>query len=236
RRRADDPVADDRPDRLRRRRRSVLPHRRPGRQASQRLHGGVARAGRGAADHPGGGRDHRAVRGQPSQRRSSGVLGLPRLGRAAADRRRHLGAAGPQPLEHGDPRRRRSRGGDHALANGSDLDDPGRLARKPPPSRALRMEGAMSITETRPRMTGIGRVLVIVYAIMALAATGRSFVQIVRKFDEAPLAYSLSALAAVIYIVATLGLVFARRRGWYTIAWIEIGRAAGRGRVCVWVG
>ena len=31
----------------------------------------------------------------------------------------------------------------------------------------------------RPRMTGVGRVLVIVYAIMALAATGRSFVQIV---------------------------------------------------------
>lgn len=80
----------------------------------------------------------------------------------------------------------------------------------------------MSITETRPRMTGIGRVLVIVYAIMALAATGRSFVQIVRKFDEAPLAYSLSAVAAFVYIIATLGLVLARRRGWYTIAWVAI--------------
>lgn len=80
----------------------------------------------------------------------------------------------------------------------------------------------MSTTQPRTRMTGIGRVLVIVYAVMALAATGRSFVQIVRKFDEAPLAYSLSALAAVVYIVATLGLVFARRRGWYTIAWVAI--------------
>lgn len=80
----------------------------------------------------------------------------------------------------------------------------------------------MSTTQPRTRMTGIGRVLVIVYAVMALAATGRSFVQIVRKFDEAPLAYSLSALAAVVYIVATLGLVLARRRGWYTIAWIAI--------------
>ncbi|MGP6171355.1 hypothetical protein ACTU6V_09110 [Microbacterium sp. A204] len=80
----------------------------------------------------------------------------------------------------------------------------------------------MSTTQPRTRMTGIGRVLVIVYAVMALAATGRSFVQIVRKFDEAPLAYSLSALAALVYIVATLGLVFARRRGWYTIAWIAI--------------
>lgn len=80
----------------------------------------------------------------------------------------------------------------------------------------------MTTTETRSRMTGIGRVLVIVYAVMALAATGRSFVQIFRRFDEAPLAYALSALAAAVYIIATLGLVFARRRGWYTIAWVAI--------------
>lgn len=80
----------------------------------------------------------------------------------------------------------------------------------------------MSITRTRARMTGIGRVLVIVYAVMALAATGRSFVQIVRRFDEAPLAYSLSAAAAVVYIVATLGLILAGRRGWYAIAWVAI--------------
>lgn len=74
----------------------------------------------------------------------------------------------------------------------------------------------------RPRMTGIGRVLVIVYGIMALAATGRSFVQIVREFDEAPLAYSLSALAALVYILATLALVFSGSRAWYRIAWIAI--------------
>lgn len=80
----------------------------------------------------------------------------------------------------------------------------------------------MSTTVTRNRMTGIGRVLVIVYAVMALAATGRSFVQIVRKFDEAPLAYSLSAIAAAVYILATLALVLAGRRGWYTVAWVAI--------------
>ncbi|MEV8266540.1 hypothetical protein [Microbacterium sp. NPDC076911] len=77
-------------------------------------------------------------------------------------------------------------------------------------------------TPTRTRMTGIGRVLVVVYAIMALAATGRSFVQIVREFDDAPLAYTLSALAAVVYIVATLALIFAGSRGWYLVAWIAI--------------
>jgi hypothetical protein len=72
-------------------------------------------------------------------------------------------------------------------------------------------------------MTGVGRVLVIVYGIMALAATGRSFVQIVERFDEAPLAYTLSALSAVVYIVATLALVFAGSRPWYLVAWIAIG-------------
>lgn len=80
----------------------------------------------------------------------------------------------------------------------------------------------MSHTVSRDRMTGVGRVLVIVYAVMALAATGRSFVQIVRRFDEAPLAYTLSAIAAGVYILATLALVFARRPGWYTVAWVAI--------------
>jgi hypothetical protein len=74
----------------------------------------------------------------------------------------------------------------------------------------------------RRRIRGIGTVLVIVYAIMALAATGRSFVQIVRDFDAAPLAYALSALAAVVYILATLALIFSGSRTWYAIAWVAI--------------
>jgi len=71
-------------------------------------------------------------------------------------------------------------------------------------------------------MTGIGRVLVVLYAIMALAATGRSFVQIVREFDAAPLAYALSAASAVVYLVATLALIFSASRTWYVIAWVAI--------------
>ncbi|SBS74586.1 hypothetical protein [uncultured Microbacterium sp.] len=79
------------------------------------------------------------------------------------------------------------------------------------------------MSTTRPRMTGIARVLVIVYAIMAMAATGRSFVQIVREFDAAPLAYSLSALAAAVYILATLALIRSASRAWYIVAWVAIG-------------
>lgn len=71
-------------------------------------------------------------------------------------------------------------------------------------------------------MTGIGRVLVIVYAIMALAATGRSFVQIVEDFAGAPIAYTLSAIAALVYILATIALVRSDSHAWYLVAWVAI--------------
>ena len=71
------------------------------------------------------------------------------------------------------------------------------------------------------RVRGVGRLLIAVYGVLALAATGRSFVQIVRAFDEAPLAYGLSALAAMVYIVATVALM-RRSIRWYRIAWITI--------------
>jgi hypothetical protein len=80
----------------------------------------------------------------------------------------------------------------------------------------------MSTPAHTRRMSGIGRVLVIVYAVMALAATGRSFVQIAERFDEAPVAYALSAVSALVYIVATLALVFAGTRAWYLVAWVAI--------------
>lgn len=61
--------------------------------------------------------------------------------------------------------------------------------------------------------TGPGRIVVAVYAVLALAATGRSILQIGSYFDRAPLAYVLSALAAVIYIVATVALAKGGYRG-----------------------
>jgi hypothetical protein len=59
-----------------------------------------------------------------------------------------------------------------------------------------------------PRSTrsGPGIILVSVYGLLALAATGRSVLQITEYFSRAPLAYVLSAVAAVIYIVATVAL------------------------------
>ena len=60
--------------------------------------------------------------------------------------------------------------------------------------------------EMRATNRGFGRVLVVIYALFAIAATARSVVQLSTKFSEAPVAYLLSALAAVIYIVATVAL------------------------------
>src|ERR1700744_137076 len=54
--------------------------------------------------------------------------------------------------------------------------------------------------------TGPGRLLVAVYALFALSASARAGVQIATKFGHAPVAYLLSALAAVVYIIATVTL------------------------------
>lgn len=74
----------------------------------------------------------------------------------------------------------------------------------------------------RRRMSGIGRVLVVVYAILAVGASGRSLVQIIERFDQAPLAFTLSAVSAAVYILATLALIFAGSVVWYRVAWVAI--------------
>lgn len=59
---------------------------------------------------------------------------------------------------------------------------------------------------THSTRSGPGTVLIAVYGVFALAACARAGVQIATRFDEAPLAYLLSALAGVIYAVATIML------------------------------
>lgn len=58
----------------------------------------------------------------------------------------------------------------------------------------------------RTTRSGPGKVLVAVYGVFALAACSRAAVQLITRFDEAPLAYLLSALAGVIYVIATIML------------------------------
>jgi hypothetical protein len=54
--------------------------------------------------------------------------------------------------------------------------------------------------------TGPGRLLVAVYGLFALSASARAAVQIATKFSHAPVAYVLSAIAAMVYILATVTL------------------------------
>ena len=59
---------------------------------------------------------------------------------------------------------------------------------------------------------GPGRLLVAVYAVFALAASSRAALQLLTRFDEAPVAYVLSAVAAAVYVVAAVALGRGMRR------------------------
>jgi hypothetical protein len=65
-------------------------------------------------------------------------------------------------------------------------------------------------------------VLIAVYGLFAIAATSRATVQLIVEFSAAPLAYLLSAVAGVIYIVATVSLALGSRAS-RRLAWLTIG-------------
>jgi hypothetical protein len=76
------------------------------------------------------------------------------------------------------------------------------------PGRPAPDEGAPASAEDPDAVAaGPGRVLVALYGIFALAAGARAAVQLATQFSEAPVAYVLSAVAAVIYLVAMAALV-----------------------------
>jgi hypothetical protein len=54
---------------------------------------------------------------------------------------------------------------------------------------------------------GPGRLLVLLYGVFTVGAASRSIAQMITKFDQAPLAYVLSAVAAVVYAFILVSLV-----------------------------
>lgn len=74
---------------------------------------------------------------------------------------------------------------------------------------------------TSSPLRGAGRLLVVAYAILSLAALGRSAFQIFTKFDTAPLAYTLSGFAAVVYVLITV-LLFIDRPWARTTTWLAM--------------
>jgi hypothetical protein len=67
------------------------------------------------------------------------------------------------------------------------------------------------MTDPAETRHGPGRILILVYGIFALSATGRAGFQIALQFSDAPIAYLLSAVAALIYCAATFALAKATK-------------------------
>ena len=80
-------------------------------------------------------------------------------------------------------------------------------------------EAPASPRQDRRALGGPGVILVVVYGVLALAATGRSILQITSDFSAAPLAYTLSAVAAAVYVLATWCLARGGR-------WVRVGIVA----------
>ena len=101
-------------------------------------------------------------------------------------------------------------------------------------------DDALPQTQTQAQATpastsrGFGRVMVMVYAIFAVSATARATYQILARFDDAPLSFALSGVAAVLYIVATVSLArssaLSRRVAWVSVT-IELVGVVGVGIV-----
>ncbi|MFY1695533.1 MULTISPECIES: hypothetical protein [unclassified Solwaraspora] len=90
----------------------------------------------------------------------------------------------------------------------------------------------------RPGRTsnGPGRVLIGVYILFAIAASSRAGVQIATRFGEAPVAYLLSAIAALVYLVAAAGLIVdgqVGRRIAYVCCSVELAGVLGVGAASV---
>lgn len=65
------------------------------------------------------------------------------------------------------------------------------------------------------RRHGPGRVILALYLIFVIGTVSRSAAQISTRWDQAPLAYGLSALAAAVYVVALVSLSLSGRRAWW---------------------
>lgn len=73
---------------------------------------------------------------------------------------------------------------------------------------------APATRQSTGRQAGLGRIIIAVYGIFAISSTARAGYQILTKFGEAPLAYTLSAVAAVVYIIATIALASRKPGSW----------------------
>lgn len=74
---------------------------------------------------------------------------------------------------------------------------------------------------TDAKSSGFGRLIIVIYAVFSLSAGVRSLYQLGTEFTQAPFAIILSAISAVIYVIATVALT-RTGPGWHRIAWIAV--------------
>ncbi len=73
------------------------------------------------------------------------------------------------------------------------------------------------------KQLGAGRLLIAVYGIFAISASARASYQLIIEFSQAPVAYLLSLLAALVYVLATVLLANQSLRKYAKIAiWFEL--------------
>lgn len=72
------------------------------------------------------------------------------------------------------------------------------------------------------RRTGPGRVIIALYVVFVIGSLSRAGVQIATRWEEAPVAYGLSASAGLVYVVATVSLMLPGRRAWW-VSLVAIG-------------
>lgn len=68
---------------------------------------------------------------------------------------------------------------------------------------------------TNPRASGPGRLIIALYAVFVIGSLSRAAVQITTRWEEAPLAYGLSAFAGLVYVVAAISLALRGERAWW---------------------
>lgn len=85
-----------------------------------------------------------------------------------------------------------------------------------------------------PRNRGVGMLIVTAYGIFAVSSFARALYQILTDFETSPMAYSLSALAAGVYILATVALARISPRAWTVALAAVVVEMAGVLGVGLW--
>ena len=83
------------------------------------------------------------------------------------------------------------------------------------PSGCRHAAARSSHEAVNPRTSGPGRLIIALYAVFVVGSLSRATVQIATRFEQAPLAYTLSAVAGVIYVVAAVSLALRGPRAWW---------------------